>query len=81
VGLPQLTVGSDARTADVVSRLDRWGVCVIERLLGDREAEALAAQLEVAAAEADLPSPFTGAGGEGLDTHPVTLADEGGEVI
>ena len=73
MALDELRVdGRDTDVAEVAARLDRFGVCVIERALDEGQVGALTAQLEAAAVAADLPSPFTGKGGDGLAPHPVT---------
>ena len=72
MGMAELSVGKGVDVAEVISRLDRFGVCVVQRLLDEGQVEALTLQLEAAAAAADLPSPFTGKGGDGLAPHPVT---------
>lgn len=71
--LPQLTLhGGRASAEEIVRRLDEHGCCVVERLISQDQVARLVAQLEAAGAAADLPTPFTGEGGDGLDTHDVT---------
>ena len=69
VALGQLKVGRDASVADVVQRLDEYGVCIIERLAPDSVIQALDEQI-VLETEAHL-----------LDTGAATKNYSGGELL